>query len=358
LPVGPPKDEVDARGRATLKTLIVAGVTEMVVGRGMPESILPGRPERERVAVITQPGATHIALEVAGRLREGGLQVEVIGVPDREEAKTLVVAGSVYEALARFGLGRHDTVVGVGGGSVSDLAGFVAGTWLRGVEVVHVPTTLLAAVDASIGGKTGVNLAGKNLVGVFWHPTRVVVDVGALEQLPTTLRREGLAEALKTGLVGDRDLFELLEREGETASLEEVVTRAAGVKVRVVGADERETGLRAILNFGHTIGHAVEYASPLSHGESVAVGMVAASRISEDRLRFQALGRVTAAIERLGLPTGVGGLERARVEDLLRHDKKRDADGIRMILLRAPGDPVIEHVTGDEIGLGLDAIGL
>jgi 3-dehydroquinate synthase len=342
-----------------LETLIVAGVTEMVVGRGLPDPILPAREERERVAVITQPGATHIALEVARVLREEGqLQVEVIGLPDRDEAKTLVVAGSVYEALARFGLGRHDTVMGVGGGSVSDLAGFVAGTWLRGVEAVHVPTTLLAAVDAAIGGKTGVNLAGKNLVGVFWHPSRVIVDVGTLEQLPSTLRREGLAEALKTGLVGDRELFELLESAGESASLEEVVTRSAAVKVRVVGEDEREAGPRAILNFGHTIGHAVEYASPLSHGEAVAVGMVAASRISEERLRFQAFDRVTAAIAGLGLPTRVEGLERARVEDLLRHDKKRDADGIRMVLLRALADPVIEHVITEEIELGLDAVGL
>lgn len=341
-----------------METLIVAGVTEMVVGRGLPDPILPARVERQRVALVTQPGATHIALEVARRLRDDGLQVEVIGLPDREEAKTLIVAGSVYEALARFGLGRHDTVVGVGGGSVSDLAGFVAGTWLRGVEVVHVPTTLLAAVDASIGGKTGVNLAGKNLVGLFWHPTRVIVDVATLEELPSILRREGLAEALKTGLVGDRDLFELLERDRESASLEEVVTRAAAVKVRVVGEDERDTGLRAILNFGHTIGHAVEYASPLSHGESVAVGMVAACRISEHRLRFQAMDRVTAAIAGLGLPTRVDGLERARVEDLLRHDKKRDAGGIRMILLRALADPVIEHVEGEDVDVGLDAIGL
>jgi 3-dehydroquinate synthase len=341
-----------------MNTLIVAGVTEMVVGRGLPNPLLPERPERQRVALVTQPGATHIALDVAGRLRDEGLQVEVIGIPDREEAKTLVVAGSVYEALARFGLSRQDTVIGVGGGTVTDLAGFVAGTWLRGVEVVHVPTTLLAAVDAAIGGKTGVNLAGKNLVGLFWHPTRVIVDVTILEALPTTLRREGLAEALKTGLVGDRDLFELLERDGEGASLDEVVKLAAAVKVRVVGEDERETGLRAILNFGHTIGHAVEFSSPLSHGEAVAVGMVAASRISEARLRFQGMDRVTAAIEALGLPTRVEGLERARVEDLLRHDKKRDAGGIRMVLLRAPGDPVVEHVAEEEIDIGLDAIGL
>jgi 3-dehydroquinate synthase len=307
---------------------------------------------------MTQPGATHIALDVAQRLRGNDLQVEVIGLPDRDEAKTLMVAESVYEALARFGLGRQDTVVGVGGGSVSDLAGFVAGTWLRGVEVVHVPTTLLAAVDASIGGKTGVNLAGKNLVGLFWHPTRVIVDVTTLERLPSSLRREGLAEALKTGLVGDSELFELLAKEGEQAPLEEVVIRSAAVKARVVGVDERESGLRAILNFGHTIGHAIEFASPMSHGECVAVGMVAAGRISERRLRFPGFDRMLEAVAGLGLPTAVDGLDRARIEDLLRHDKKRDADGLRMILLRAFGDPVVEHVDDHDLDVGLGAVGL
>lgn len=341
-----------------MAVLTVAGATELVVDHGLPDQILPARQGRQRVAIMTQPGATHIALDVAQRLRGDDLQVEVIGLPDRDEAKTLMVAESVYEALARFGLGRQDTVVGVGGGSVSDLAGFVAGTWLRGVEVVHVPTTLLAAVDASIGGKTGVNLAGKNLVGLFWHPTRVIVDVSTLERLPTSLRREGLAEALKTGLVGDSELFELLAREGEHAPLEEVVIRSAAVKARVVGEDERESGLRAILNFGHTIGHAIEFASPLSHGECVAVGMVAAGRISERRLRFPGFDRMLEAVAGLGLPTEVDGLDRARIEDLLRHDKKRDAQGLRMILLRAFGDPVVEHVDDQDLDVGLGAVGL
>ncbi|HVR77415.1 MAG TPA: 3-dehydroquinate synthase family protein [Acidimicrobiia bacterium] len=338
--------------------LTVAGSTELIVGHGLPDVILPVRAGRQRVAVITQPGATQIALDVAQRLREIGLQVEVIGLPDRDEAKTLAVAESVYEALARFGFGRHDTVVGVGGGSVTDLAGFVAGTWLRGVEVVHIPTTLLAAVDAAIGGKTGVNLAGKNLVGLFWHPTRVVVDVGILGRLPGSLRREGLAEALKAGIVGDPELFDLLATHGEDSELEEVVTRAAAVKARVVGEDERESGVRATLNFGHTIGHAIEFASPLSHGECVAVGMVAAGRISERRLRFPGFQRMVAAIAGLGLPIRVDGLDRARVEDLLRHDKKRDAEGLRMVLLRSLGDPVVEHVDDVDLESGLGAVGL
>jgi 3-dehydroquinate synthase len=338
--------------------LTVAGVTELVIGEGMPETILPPRSGRLRVAILTQPGATHIALDVARRLRDEALQVEVVGLPDRDEAKTLTVAQSVYEALARFGLGRDDTVMGVGGGSVTDLAGFVAGTWLRGVEVVHVPTTLLAAVDASIGGKAGINLAGKNLVGVFWQPSRVIVDIGGLERLPAALRREGLAEALKTGLVGDADLFDLLARDGEAASLEEVVARSAAVKARVVGQDERESGLRAILNFGHTIGHAIEFASPMSHGECVAVGMVAAGSISKRRLGFRGTGRIVDAITGLGLPTEVDGLDRARIEDLLRHDKKRDASGLRMVLLREVADPVVEHVDDRDLAVGLEAVGL
>ncbi len=339
-------------------TLTVAGRTEVLVGEGVPDDVLPPREGRQRVAILTQPGATRYALEISRRLMEDGLGVEVIGLPDREEAKTLTVAGTVYETLARFGLGRQDTVVGVGGGSVSDLAGFVAGTWLRGVEVVHVPTTLLAAVDASIGGKTGVNLAGKNLVGLFWHPARVVVDVRILKGLPSSLLREGMVEALKAGLVGDPDLFTMIEKKGVEADLEDVVVRSATVKARLVGEDERELGVRAFLNLGHTIGHAIEFASPLSHGESVAIGLAAAARISEIRLGFEEASRISESIERLDLPVTVTGLDRARVIDLLRHDKKRDAQGIRMVLLRAIGTPVVQHVNGDDIDVGLEAVGL
>ncbi|HLF44728.1 MAG TPA: 3-dehydroquinate synthase [Acidimicrobiia bacterium] len=338
--------------------LTVAGRTEVLVGEGLPDDVLPPREGRQRVAILTQPGATHYALDIARGLKEKGLGVEVIGLPDRDEAKSLTVAETVYETLARFGLGRQDTVVGVGGGSVSDLAGFVAGTWLRGVEVVHVPTTLLAAVDASIGGKTGVNLAGKNLVGLFWHPSRVVVDVGILRGLPSSLVREGMVEALKTGLVGDPDLFAMIERNGTKADLEDVVVRSATVKARVVGEDERELGIRAVLNLGHTIGHAIEFASPLSHGESVAIGLVAAARISEVRLGFEEAARISESIQKLGLPVKVTGLDRARVIDLLGHDKKRDAQGIRMVLLRSIGAPTVHHVDGNDIAVGLGAVGL
>ena len=329
-----------------------------MISRSLPAPILPPRADRERAVVLTQPGPTHIALEVAGALRSEGVKVEVVGLPDRDEAKTLEVAQSVYETLAKFGLGRGDTVVGVGGGSVTDLAGYVAATWLRGVEVVHLPTTLLGAVDASIGGKTGVNLAGKNLVGAFWHPTRVVVDLSTLAALPPSLTREGMAEVLKCGLIGDQELFELLRTHGSDTDLSQVVRRSMAVKARIVDLDERETGIRAHLNFGHTIGHAIEFASPLSHGESVALGTVAAVRISEKLLGFGLADEVESTIENLGLPVEIGGLDHNRVHDLLRLDKKRDSRGLRMVLLREIGEPVLEHVDRVDVEVGLSAIGL
>lgn len=337
--------------------LTVAGVTEVVIGSSLSPPLLPPREGRARVAVLTQPAATDIALDVARHLRDEAVTCEVIGLPDREEAKTLPVAGSVYEALARFGLARDDTVVGVGGGSVTDLAGYVAGTWLRGVEAVYVPTTLLGAIDASIGGKTGVNIGGKNLVGVFWHPTRVLIDVARIALLPSYLIREGMAEAYKAGLIGNASLAASIEKSGLDSDLEAVVTKAIDVKAAIVGRDVTERGDRAYLNFGHTIGHAIEYASSLSHGESVGLGMVAAVRISEKLAGFSHADRVIGAIAGLGLPTQVEGLELARVIDLLGRDKKRDAAGVRMVLLEDIEKPLLVHVDQTDIELGLAAIG-
>jgi len=341
-----------------MEDLKVAGVTEVVIGRGMPTPLLPTRPDRRRVAILTQPTVTPKALEIAALLRSEDLLAEVIGLPDREDAKTLSVAESVYEAFAKFGLSRGDTVIGVGGGTVTDLAGFVAGTWMRGVEVVHIPTTLLGAVDASIGGKSGVNLGGKNLVGVIWHPRLVVVDIDVMEAMPAALLREGFVEAFKTGLVGDSELCSLLVSQGVSAPLEDVVRRAIRVKAGIVTRDEREDGERAYLNYGHTIGHAIEYASTLSHGESVGLGMIAASYISEKNHGFDGLEMVVSTIERLGLPTSVDGLDPARVLDLIRHDKKRDGEGLRMVLLREVEDPVLCHVEQSDLDLGMATVGL
>jgi 3-dehydroquinate synthase len=337
--------------------LTVAGRTEVIIDRGWPRTLLPERQDRTRAAILTQPGPTPLALGVSSRLAASGLAVEVVGLPDREEAKTLAVAESVYDALARFGFSRSDTIVGVGGGTVTDLAGYVAGTWLRGVEAVHFPTTLLGAVDASFGGKTGVNVGGKNLVGVFWHPTRVVIDVDQLSGLPTFLIREGMAEAYKAGLIGDAKLANSISAEGIETPLVEVVERAVRVKARIVDQDATEHGVRAYLNFGHTIGHAIEYASALSHGESVGLGMIAAAQMSEKLVGFTEANSVTGTIARLGLPTRVEGLDLTRVLDLLSRDKKRDVSGLRMVLLEKVEKPRIIHVDRSDVEVGLSAIG-
>lgn len=334
------------------------GPTDVTIQRGLDAGVLPKRPGRRRVAILTQPEVGRGPSRLAEEMNDNGLIAEVFDLPDREAAKTLDVAAEIYERLAGLGLGREDTVVGFGGGSVTDTAGFVAGTWLRGVEVVHLPTTLLGAVDASIGGKAGVNLGGKNLVGVFWHPSRVVIDLDILEALPGGLLLEGMAEVLKAGLIGDVDLVELIEDYGTAAPLEVVVPAAIQVKAAYVVDDPHEKGERAMLNYGHTIGHAVEFASAMSHGFAVGVGMVAAAAVSRHLLGFSDERRVIDVIHRLGLPVTVGSLDRDRISDLLLQDKKRDGQGLRMVLLEALGRPVLRHVDRSSIDLGLQAIGL
>jgi 3-dehydroquinate synthase len=220
-----------------------------------------------------------------------------------------------------------------------------------------VPTTLLGAVDAAIGGKTGINLRGKNLVGAFHHPQRVVVQLGVLAQLPHHLRREGWAEALKAGLIGDPELVELFARSGEEADLGEMVRRAIRVKAAIVTDDPGEEGRRALLNFGHTLGHGIELAAPMSHGEAVAVGMVAAAAVSALRYGFPARF-LTDLIFSLGLPVAAAGVTAEAVLALVARDKKRTAEGLRMVLLRGVGDAVVEVVTDDELRHGLAAVGV
>ena len=340
-----------------MERILIGERSEILIGWDLgSEDVLPARTNRDKAAVFTQPGATHIADLVMARLSAPDVQQMVL--PDRDDAKTLAVAKTAYEWLATMGITRHDTVVGVGGGSVTDLAGFVAATYLRGIEVVHVPTTLLGAVDAAIGGKTGVNLGGKNLVGAFHQPTRVVIDLDILDRLPAELKREGMAEALKAGLIADQELFAHLERSGMGADLEQVVPRAVKVKAAVVGEDFRESGIREILNYGHTIGHAVEIAAGLSHGHAIAIGMVAAGRIAEEMVGFEESARQEEAIARLGLPVRAGGLAREAVLSVLAQDKKRDRGGARMVLLRSVGEPVVLPVDGRSIDLGLAGIGV
>ncbi len=215
----------------------------------------------------------------------------------------------------------------VGGGALTDLVGFAAATYMRGIEVTYLPTTLLAAVDASVGGKTGVNVGGKNLAGVFRHPARVVVDLDVLEQLPVELLREGAAETVKAGFIADPTILDEYEARGVRAALELVVPAAIAVKVSTVTEDFRESGKRAILNYGHTIGHAVETATGISHGEAVAIGMVAAGRVSAIVTGFEHEARQRDIIEKIGLPVQAPPVDADEIRMLMDRDKKRDQAG-------------------------------
>ena len=322
----------------------------------LESGLLPPRPERQAVAFLAQPGIpARRAHQLADELT--GVRTLVHEIGDREVAKELDAVGGIYDALVDFNVGRHDSVVGVGGGAATDVAGFVAATWLRGVESVLVPTTLLGAVDAAVGGKTGINRRGKNMVGAFWLPSRVYVDLDVLRELPEHLVREGAAEALKAGLIGDPEIVDAYATSGLEADLGVVVPRAIAVKADIVRSDLTEQGRRAVLNFGHTVGHAVEILGPMAHGHAVSVGMVAAAVISDHRYGFD-YRWLTALLFELGLPIAAAGVSLRAGVELCMRDKKRTSDGIRMVLLRGIGDPIVEPVTTEELEAGMRAVGL
>jgi 3-dehydroquinate synthase len=307
-----------------------------------------------RIGVVTDDTVSRLHLgRFAGALRARGRRVAAAVVPDGEGSKSLERAAEVCESFAREGLDRGAVIVALGGGVVGDLGGFVASIFLRGVAYVQVPTTLLAQVDSSVGGKTGVNLpAGKNLVGTFWQPRLVYVDVTALQTLSDRDRAAGLAEVVKHALIADAELLTLLERRaadaraGDPALLAELVLRSCAIKARVVGDDERElTGARALLNFGHTVGHAIESAShkshPLRHGEAVALGMLAALRIGRGvnpQGGAAALEpRVAALLQALALPTNLDAWLSAETLARVAVDKKRGGDTLGFVVVDTPG---------------------
>jgi len=343
-----------------VERLRVGDACDVLIGRNLLDAptVLPERPGRAAAAVLAQPGSERAARTVVEHLEGAGVRSPLRVLPDGEAAKTSEVAADVWSWLAEERIGRADTLVGVGGGALSDVAGFVAATFLRGIEAVTVTTTLVGAVDAAIGGKTALNLGGKNLVGVFRHPTRIVIDLSILETLPEPLIREGAAEALKTGMVGDPALVGLYERDGLLADLGEVVRRSVAVKAGIVNRDPTEQGERAHLNYGHTIGHAVERAAGMPHGWAVAVGMVAAARASHRLLGFEDEERQRAILERLGLPTAAPPVRASEVRYLVELDKKRDAAGIRMVLLEAVGAPRVRHVDSATVDAALAAVGI
>lgn len=337
-----------------------APVSRVSIGRGIKRDVpsLVGEARYGRVAVFTQKPASTIADAVAGSLRDAGAVVHLRVLPDREAAKSMQVAESCYRWLNGLGITRGDLIVAVGGGALTDLAGFVAATYLRGLAITLVPTTLLGALDAAIGGKTAVNVDGKNLAGVFKHPEQVVVDVDLLEKLPVQLLREGHAEALKAGLIADSSIVEMYEKHGMDVPLDQVTVKAITVKAEIVSGDFMEAGQRAILNYGHTVGHGIEVATGISHGDAVAIGMVAAGAASNHALGFTGQARQRSIISSLGLPVAAPEADAAVVRDLMNLDKKRDDSGARMVLLEDFGRPVLTHVDAATVEAAFQAIGL
>ncbi len=305
------------------------------------------------VVLVTDPRVARFHGEATLRaLRKAGLAVDAAIVPAGEQAKRAQVLERLWETFAAAELGRDGVVIALGGGVVGDLAGFAAATWLRGVRWIGVPTTVLAQVDASVGGKTAVDLAaGKNLVGAFHQPAGVLVDPLVLGTLPARQRLNGLAEVLKTGFAVDAPLWRWLEArldalaDGEPAALAGAVARSIAVKARVVQADERERegGGRKALNYGHTLGHAIEAVlgyERLLHGEAVAIGMRAAAWLS---VRVAGLPpesqiRLEAALDHLGLPVRMPTLPMERLLEAMKQDKKRAAGEVRWVLTPRIGD--------------------
>jgi 3-dehydroquinate synthase len=284
-----------------------------------------------------------------------GFDPLLVTIPAGETAKNLKTVHSCYDQLAAARLERNSFIVALGGGVVGDLAGFVAATYLRGVAFVQVPTTLLAQVDSSVGGKVGVNLrAGKNLVGAFFQPRLVLCDLDSLATLPPREFRAGLAEVIKYGIICDAGLFKRLERdlgkllEREPKTLAEVVARCCAIKAHVVEQDEREAGLRVILNFGHTIGHAIEAISGYGrylHGEAISIGQVAAANLSAKVLGLSEndVARITGIFDRAGLPTQIelSSHQREKLFAAMHLDKKVTGGEVKFVLAKHIGEVVV-----------------
>ncbi len=316
-----------------------------------------------RMAVVTNSTVAELYLTpMLASLRAAGLEPTPVRIPDGEEHKNLAWLSHVYDGLVAAGIERGGAVVALGGGVVGDLAAFAAATYLRGIPCVQVPTTLLAQVDSSIGGKTGINhIAGKNLIGAFVQPRFVLADVDTLSTLPPREFTAGLAEVIKYGVILDPGLFTLLEdRLADVQRLDRdmltcVVRACCAIKASVVAEDETEGGLRAILNFGHTVAHALESLTGYTrylHGEAVAIGMVAAARVSR-RLGLCSesdVQRIRALLERSGLPTEIPAeLRGDPLARAMRTDKKTRDGAIKFVCLEAIGKTRFERLTCEDI---------
>jgi len=334
-----------------MKTLSISGSTgtsKIFVGESLDHlaDYLPGG----RTIIITDDNvARHYGNYFAG--------CEFINIGQGEGIKTLETVSAIYDQLIAWEADRSVFLVGIGGGIVCDITGFVAATYLRGVGFGYVPTTLLAQVDASVGGKTGVNFKGyKNMVGVFNQPAFVICDPQVLKTLPVRELACGFAEVVKHAAIADADYFSFLERESkaafslDAAVMERVVYDSVAIKAGVVSRDEREKGERRKLNFGHTFGHAVEKTEGFHHGESVSIGMMMAARLSEKRKKLdgQSVKRLAELLRSFQLPLE-SRVDMSRIMDAMARDKKREGGSIHFVLLEGLGKAVVEGISLNEL---------
>ncbi|NJQ01523.1 3-dehydroquinate synthase [Streptomyces zingiberis] len=305
-----------------------------------------------RVAVIHPEALEATGEALRADLAGQGYQAVAIQVPNAEEAKTAEVAAYCWKALGQSGFTRSDVIVGVGGGATTDLAGFVAASWLRGVRWIAVPTTVLGMVDAAVGGKTGINTAeGKNLVGAFHPPAGVLCDLASLDSLPVNDYVSGLAEVIKAGFIADPAILDLVESDPDEARrpdgrfTAELVERSVRVKAAVVSSDLKEAGPREVLNYGHTLGHAIEKNERYTwrHGAAVAIGMVFAAELARlaGRLDDATADRHRAVLEAVGLPVAYRGDQWPRLLETMKVDKKSRGDLLRFVVLDGLARPAV-----------------
>lgn len=322
----------------------------VIIGRGLLTDLVEELAGTATVAIFHQPPLAETAEAVRAALADKGIDAHRIEIPDAEDGKDLAVAGFCWEVLGRIGLTRSDAVVSLGGGAATDLAGFVAATWMRGVRIVHVPTTLLAMVDAAVGGKTGINTeAGKNLVGSFHEPAAVLVDLATLETVPKNEIVSGLAEVIKAGFIADPVILDMIEADPAAALdptgtvLPELIRRSIEVKAAVVAADLKESNLREILNYGHTLAHAIERREQYRwrHGAAVSVGLVFAAELGRlaGRLDDATADRHRAILESVGLPVTYDEDAFADLLKGMQTDKKNRAGLLRFVVLDGLAKP-------------------
>ncbi len=336
---------------------------DVTVGQGVLAGAL--RAANLKGSKVLLLAAPHVSADqVVEQLQQQGQTVTVSVLPDGESAKTMQTAQQLWELAGELRLGRSDCIITVGGGATTDLGGFIAATWLRGIKLLHVPTTVLAMVDAAVGGKTGINSpAGKNLIGSFYNPQAVIADLDWFGTLPQRQYTAGLAEVIKCGFIADPEILKLIENNPQIADqhwgigegkpiLHQLIVRAIRVKAEVVEQDFRESGLREILNYGHTLAHAIEKDSHYSvqHGEAVAVGMILAAEIAaaSGQLSEEQVRRHRDILSAIGLPSSYSG-DVDTLIGIMRSDKKTRGDQLRFVLLQDGGDAATYPVSESDV---------